>query len=203
MSEVRGTTGYKEAIESFANASLALDFDDINHEFLPFIPKSTSKVIDLGSGVGQNSAALAKAGHQVIAIEPLLEFIHIAKANFTSTNITWINDSLPMLNSLIGCNGEFDFILVDGVWHHLSPQERIETIAQVSRLLTSNGTCAISLRSGPPGAGTHVFPTSIEEISELAEGNNAECTVLTHDTPSKMKNKPQVKWSRVIIRKKS
>lgn len=201
MNFVLGTKGYKDAIEEFTDVSLSLKFTDINAEFLPYIPKAKSKILDLGAGIGQNSAALAQLGHEVVSVEPLQEFLDIAKRNFKSPNITWINDSLPSLDKLNGLEGTFDFILIDGVWQHLDSNERCSALNKISRLLNKGGQCALSLRHGPAGAGTHVFPTCVKEVNRQALINKLVCSTLSQKKPSKLPNKSSVTWSRVLVRK--
>lgn len=157
LSNVLGTRGYEKVVESFTEASLVLDFKEVNRDFLHLLPKSPAKVLDAGSGVGQNSAALSEEGYSVVAIEPLQEFLDIAKNQFSHLNVEWINDSLPDMKTILGNKEKFDFILMDGVWHHLSNDERRECIYNFSRITHKGGICAISLRNGPAGAGSHIF----------------------------------------------
>ncbi|MEW6993816.1 class I SAM-dependent methyltransferase [Colwelliaceae bacterium MEBiC 14330] len=128
MSIVLGTKGYEKVVESFTEVSFNLDFEEINSEFLYLLPQVPAKVLDAGSGVGQNSAALAKKGFSVVSVEPLNEFLQIAKNQYKGLNITWLNDSLPKLDKLDVDSGLFDFVLMDGVWHHLSIKERRQCI---------------------------------------------------------------------------
>lgn len=199
MNVVQGTLGYEEALASFCDSSLNLDFEHINKEFLPFLPAAPALVLDLGSGVGQNSNALASLGYEVIAVEPLQAFIEVAKSNFTNASINWLQDSLPSLTKLSAYENAFSFILIDGVWHHLHPEQRADAIGRLKSLLHKDGSCAISLRNGPAGAGKYVFPTSLAEISELANSVNLNCHATSQNQPSKFAHKKHVTWSRVVL----
>lgn len=203
MNDVPGTRGYNQAASAFAKVSFELDFNHINSEFLEFLPKPPARVLDAGAGPGQNSAALARLDYQVVAVEPLQAFLDIAQSTFTDLDITWIRDSLPRLEKLDSNEDAFDFILLDGVWHHLDSGEREECIRRLSGLMATGGVCAISLRNGPAGIGKHLFPTSNEELISLAQDYGL-CTVLSlKNQPSKMKNKPDVIWSKVALQKNS
>lgn len=201
MNDIAGIQGYEQAISSFAEASLKLDFDEINADFLDYLPGHNGKILDAGSGVGQNSATLAKRGYDVTAVEPLKAFLDIARQAHAGLEIRWLNDSLPYLNSLDAENKTFDFILLDGVWHHLSVQEREVCIKRFWQLLKIGGVCAISLRNGPAGAGKHVFPTDTKELVNLANVYGFDVVFIRENQPSKMKHKPDVIWSRVAIQK--
>ena len=104
-------------------------------------------------------------GYSVVAVEPMAEFLIAAQS------IQWIQDCLPQLAEL-GTNDErFDLILVEAVWHHLNPSERIQALERLGSLLASEGRLAMSLRNGPAGRGIYVFPTdpqsTIEHAGEL------------------------------------
>ena len=198
---VPGTSGYEKAITAFTEASLALSFEEINAEFLPLLPSAPARVLDAGSGVGQNSAMLANRGYSVVSVEPLFEFHQIAKAKFSDLGITWINDSLPKLEKIDVSSGLFDFVLIDGVWHHLTTTERKACIQRLSAIIQIGGVCAISLRNGPAGVGKHVFSTHCDELIGYAEEFGFKFILVSENQPSKMKNKPDVFWSRVALQK--
>ncbi|KKE84430.1 class I SAM-dependent methyltransferase [Pseudoalteromonas luteoviolacea] len=198
---VPGTCGYESNVSSFANASFGLKFEDINQDFLAFLPIQGSKVLDAGCGVGQNAAALCELGYKVDAVEPLAAFLDKAKVRYEGMPIVWLEDSLPDLKLLDTKEHVYDFILLDGVWHHLSHHERKRCIRRLYELLSLNGVCAISLRNGPAGVGTHVFPTSCEELLNLARETGFKTIFQAQNQPSKMPNKQDVIWSRVALRK--
>ncbi|CCN49078.1 putative S-adenosyl-L-methionine-dependent methyltransferase [Vibrio nigripulchritudo MADA3029] len=202
MNAVKGTKGYESGVDLFAQASLNLEFEVINRDFLPFLPSVGSHVLDTGCGVGQNAAALAKLGYQVVAVEPLKEFLNIAKATHNEHNINWIEGSLPCLKELQNAHQSFDFILLDGVWHHLNPDERRTCIQRLSDLLSKGGVCAISLRNGPAGMGQHVFPTSDEELLQYVEEFDLQVVLHLQNQPSKIPNKAEVIWSRMALKKR-
>ncbi len=186
-------------IKSFAKASLDLDFATVNRAFLPYLPKAPSMVLDLGAGVGQNSAAMAKLGHHVVAIEPLQPFIDIAQSTYQNLNITWYCDSLPKLGTLASHQNAYSFILIDGVWQHIDTNERQVALMRIASLLNSDGVCAISLRHGPSRVAPCVFSNSVDEISAQAEKAGLTCRILSTNQPSLMPNKLDVTWDRVIL----
>ena len=201
MDNVPGTQGYERVIDGFIELSQSLAFEDLNKVFLEFLPTTAGRVLDAGAGAGQNAAAMAKRGHSVIAVEPLTAFLEAARQSYADPKITWVRDSLPLLEKLGDAPAQFDFILIQGVWHHLDERERSLAMERLSMLLDDGGACAFTLRNGPAGGGTRVFPTDGPQTVSLA----AECglkTVLHRaDQPSYMKNKPGVIWTFLVVRK--
>ena len=167
MSSVPGTRGYQASVRDFVEVSQALKFHEVCRDFLEYLPEPPARILDVGAGAGQNAAALAGSGYRVTAIEPVAAFRSAAQAAYPGIDVTWREDSLPSLNSLNG-QAPFDFILLDGVWHHLQAAERAEALSRLAELLCPGGKCALSLRNGPAGMGTHVFPTSANETVRQA-----------------------------------
>ncbi|MBE9103156.1 class I SAM-dependent methyltransferase [Vacuolonema iberomarrocanum] len=200
MDSVSGTRGYEDVIDAFIEVSQALDFAEINKDFLDFLPPIPSCVLDAGAGAGQNAAALARMGYSVVAVEPFAAFLDAGRSHYKDLNITWIQDSLPLLQTLGDSSEPFDFILVDGVWHHLDEEERERCMARFSTLLSKGGVCAMSLRHGPAGAGKHVFPTDGQKTALLARRYGLRVALHLTNQPSKMRNKPGVTWTRMVFR---
>ena len=193
---VPGTEGYAARFEGFLAASEALDFETVNADFLPYLPKAPARVLDLGAGVGQNAAALAELGHAVTAVEPLAVFLEAARDRHGTAHIRWLEDSLPELRLV---SGEFDFVLVDGVWQHLSEGERRTALPRIRELLAPGGRLALSLRHGPAGAGTRIYPIDDRKLMQAAADVGLEQHLYLSKQPSLMPNKTDVSWSRVLF----
>ncbi|MCF2859167.1 class I SAM-dependent methyltransferase [Pseudoalteromonas sp. SMS1] len=199
---VSGTQGYEKVVDAFATASFNLKFEEINQDFLSLLPTRPARVLDAGSGVGQNAAALAQLGYDVVAVEPLQLFLSKAVSQYPSLKVQWLNDSLPELANVSVKEGSFDFVLLDGVWHHLNLCERRRCIERLASLMSEGAICAISLRHGPAGAGTHVYPTRSSELLDYANEFGFVVVLNLENQPSKMPNKAQVTWSRVALKKR-
>jgi SAM-dependent methyltransferase len=201
MHNIPGTRGYEQVVAAFVRESQKLDFARVNRDFLAFLPSVPCRVLDAGCGAGQNAAALARLGYTVVAVEPLAAFLDAARRTYAALPITWINDSLPLVPTLGVESRQFGFILVDGVWHHLDEEERTQCMARLASLLQNGGVCALSLRHGPAGAGTHVFPTDGQKTAVLANQYGLQVAMCLTDQPSIMKNKPRVTWTRIALKK--
>ncbi len=194
-----GTEGYERGISRFIESAQALDFQIVCKDFVEFLPSEKSDVLDVGCGAGQNSAALADLGFNVTAVEPMSEFLSAAKSAYKGKPIKWLAGNLPHLVCL-GTN-KFDFVLIEGVWHHLSEKERIQSVARISGIVKEQGKCAISLRNGPAGLGTRIYPTNSEHTIDLFEHNGFKCVFSIQNQDSILPNKEDVKWSRIVLQK--
>ena len=197
-----GTEGYERFVQRFIEVSQELDFHSVCKDFLNFLPAGHSRVLDLGAGVGQNSAALSRLGYAVVAVEPMREFLEAAKDTYTDIDVVWFNDSLPKLAQIKHDTGQFSFALIDGVWHHLNELEREQTAERLSEIIESKGKCAISLRNGPAGMGTRVFPIDVDDTITLFEQYGFKSIFCVRNQASILPNKEQVTWARVVFEKR-
>lgn len=196
-----GTTGYAEVIDRFIRATDAIDFDRLHAPFLPLIPTQPACVLDVGAGCGRDAAAFAHMNHQVVAVEPLPPFLAAARQRHDSPRITWLADALPSLTRL-GDSPRFDFVLTSGVWHHLDAAEQRQAMARIAALMRPGAVFALSLRHGPAGAGTHVFPTDGLETIRGARACGLVTVLHLPDQPSLMAGKAGVTWTRVAFEKR-
>ncbi|WP_309398750.1 class I SAM-dependent methyltransferase [Cerasicoccus maritimus] len=199
---VNGIQGYERSVEQFVSSSQQLNFLETNQDFLPFLPPAPARVLDLGAGAGQNSAALANMGFHVLAIEPMPDFLQSAQRTYAGLGIEWRQDSMPQLSSLLGLDNTFEFILADGVWHHLSDEERSLTFERLATVMANGAKLALSLRNGPPGLGARVFPTDVRRTIAQAEAHGLRCIFRIENQRSIYRNKPDVRWARVALEKR-
>lgn len=201
MTAVQGTEGYECSVERFIERGQSLTFAEVCADFVSFLPARPARVLDVGAGAGQNSAALATMGYAVVAVEPMAPFLGAARAKYGHLPITWHEDSLPLLLSL-PARDEFDFVLVEAVWHHLDADERVDALARITTLMANGAACALSLRNGPAGLGSRVFPTDSARMISDARFGGLECVFRKDDLPSVLPNKEDVRWSRLVFRKR-
>lgn len=196
-----GTEGYEQFISLFIESSQALDFHQVCSDYLEFLPVGAANVIDIGSGAGQNAAALARLGFNVTAIEPMPEFLDAARKTYNDIPIKWLNGSLPDLACLGMKQEVFDFVLIESVWHHLDDEERELATIRLASIIKKNGKCALSLRNGPAGMGTRVYPTNAMDSANLFKQYGFECVLCIQSQPSIFSFKENVFWSRLVFQK--
>ena len=200
MNQISGTKGYSEVADIFIEASSEIDFNELHQAFLEFIPNQPSRILDIGAGCGRDAAAITALGHSVIAIEPTEEFRTAGKERYESSNIEWLDDSLPKLPKLKQSEN-FDFVLASAVWHHLNQDEQQQAMKRIAQLLISGGIFALTLRHGPAGVGTHVFPTDGQQTIENAKGCGLTPLLHPPNQPSLMPGKEAVTWTRLVFKK--
>ena len=201
MAQVDGTRGYTRVINRFIELTDTVDFNELHQPFLKFMPASPSRVLDVGAGVGRDAAVFAAMGHNVVAVEPMADFLVAAKERHDSPRIEWLDDSLPMLAKLGDVCNQFHFVLASAVWHHIDDIERRIAIERLYQLLYPGGILALSLRNGPAGAGTHIFPTDSEKTIHIAELYGFETVLNLPSQPSLIKGKDDVVWAKLAFRR--
>lgn len=202
MTHPKGTIGYAAVASRYIKVTDDLPFDLLHKDFLPFLPIDKGLVLDLGAGPGRDAYEMSLRGHMVLAVEPLLEFRVAGEQRCgKESSVQWIDDALPLLGKLTGCENEFDFILSSGVWHHLTPGEQELGMRRAAQLLKPAGVFALSLRNGPAGVGTHVFPTHCRRLLSVAEEEDLTALLCLESQPSLLEGKEQVKWSSLVLQK--
>jgi SAM-dependent methyltransferase len=146
----------------------AFDTADLLAPVFDCLPAAATRVVDLGAGTGRDAAWFARAGHEVVAVEPVEPLRTAGMALHENLPICWIDDVLPLVVRLRRAL-PFGLVLANGVWHHLEPSDQTRAIARVARLLQPRGRMVMSLRHGPGPAGRHAFPVSAADIAAQAE----------------------------------
>jgi SAM-dependent methyltransferase len=170
MTSVRpaGTTGYERVASGLLSARLC--FEEVHRYVLHLIPVHPARILDVGAGPGHDAATLAARGHAVTAVEPTPELREGARGLYRELPIEWVDDCLPALEHLTAARPRpFDFILVEGVWAHLTEEERAEACPVLAGLLAADGVLAISLRHGPAARGRITHPVTAIDTIALAE----------------------------------
>lgn len=198
---IAGTRGYERAIQSFIQRCQALNFQQMYPDFMRYMPSTGSAILDLGSGAGQNAAALSEMGYQVTAVEPMSAFLEAAKQKYTQLNINWLHGSLPELICLNEEGSKFEFILAFGVWHHLSVAQQECAMRRIAELLNSKAKFALTLRNGPAGLGSCVYPTDINRCIVQAEKLGLKPIFKKTGQPSLMDYKQEVRWAYLLLEK--
>lgn len=165
---VSGTEGYAEEAEALVKQYDSVPFADLHRQVLHLIPSVPGLVLDIGSGTGRDAAAFAAMGHGVVAVEPTAELRMRAAALHPSSQIEWLDGSLPNLTCLNGRSEGFDVVMLTAVWMHLDKQQRQQAMPRVACLVRKGGVMIVSLRHGPVPPGRRMFDVSANETIQLA-----------------------------------
>lgn len=197
--KVAGIAGYGEKAQFLAEQYESIEFEDLHRDVLHFFPTQPSEILDIGAGSGRDSAALARKGHVVTAVEPTKELREEGQLRHSMQNIQWIDDHLPALRATKQQVRRFDLILLTAVWMHLERQEREIAMRVISELLRQNGRIIMTLRHGPVPDGRKMFDVSAQETVELAGQSGLQVRHVSERQD--MFNRSDVRWSIVVLEK--
>lgn len=163
-----GTEGYAEQAAELIPRYEAISFVQHHRAELHLLPRTPSRILDIGAGTGVDAAWFAERGHSVVAVEPTTAFRTAAMRLHPSPSIEWLDDALPDLALVLSRGQQFDTIMLSGVWMHLDEPERRIAMPKLASLLAPEGVIVLSLRHGPVPAGRCMFDVSGTETIELA-----------------------------------
>jgi SAM-dependent methyltransferase len=149
--------------------------------------------LDVGAGSGRESRWLRGLGFEVVAVEPAAGLRDRAG---NDADIRWVDDRLPALDRVHHLALSFDLIILDGVWQHVTPEDRPLAFRKLVTLLRACGVIAMTLRSGPAERPMH--PTSIGEIDGLARDHGLE--VLKVVPSNDLQGREGVTWTTMALR---
>lgn len=163
-----GTEGYSEDAESLISRYEGVSFKEKYQAVLHLLPTKAGRILDIGAGTGGDAAWLATSGHCVLAIEPTDPLREAGARLHPSSQIEWLDDSLPSLLKTMARKEVFDLVLVTAVWAHLAESERQQAMSNIAALLKPGALLIMSLRHGPAPANRRVFEVTAEETMALA-----------------------------------
>jgi SAM-dependent methyltransferase len=199
MSDIAGTAGYGAEAAKLAIQYESIKFEDVHRDVIHLIPLKASHVLDIGAGSGRDAAALAKLGHQVVAVEPTPELRSEGQRLHALATLEWVDDQLPMLHVMRGRRQRFDLILLTAVWMHLDASEREIAMFAIAELLDEGGLVIMSLRHGPVPVGRRMFDVSADET--VALGMRAGLHKHHCSSREDMLGRADVSWSFVGLRR--
>ncbi|MGB3176252.1 MAG: methyltransferase domain-containing protein [Albidovulum sp.] len=179
----RISVGYATASEELIPRFEAISSDALYAHVAHLIPQSGAQVLDIGAGTGRDAAWLAAKGNQVLAVEPVAAFRDAGQGLHPSCDITWVDDRLPDLHAVAAQGKTFDFILLNGVWQHLTDGQRQIAMQNIRALTAPSGRVMISIRNGPGAPSRPTFKGRVEDTAALAEAQGFSC-LFKQSTPS-------------------
>ena len=115
------------------------EFERIKSLIEKYVPSASAKIIDVGGGTGKYSEWLAKKGHEVYLIEPVLKHIQIAKDRASKLKNKYFV-SLGEARNLDFPDNFADLIILHGPLYHLQKKEdREKAIREAKRVVKRDG----------------------------------------------------------------
>lgn len=199
---VPGIEGYSEDAESLIPRYEGVPFTEKYKAVLHLLPTKASKILDIGAGTGVDAAWLATRGHCILAVEPTDPLREAGAKLHPSSQIEWLDDSLPMLLKTMARKEVFDLVLVTAVWAHLAEKERKQAMSNIAALLKPGALLIMSLRHGPTPANRRVFEVTAEETIELAQRDGLREALYTRTESAQPINRQAgVMWSWLAFQK--
>ena len=112
----------------------SIDPDSLHSVWSDFMPREPWLALDVGGGSGRDSLWLARKGWRVIAVEPAAGLMKLGMDATRLQDVTWMDDSLPLLAGLENYLRRFKLILVSGVLMHLDRKERAQSMKTLARI---------------------------------------------------------------------
>jgi SAM-dependent methyltransferase len=193
LSLCSGNRGYAEAATVLVRQYEAVTFGQVHRDVLYLYPSRSCRVLDVGAGTGRDAAALSRAGHTVVAVEPTTELREHGQHVHGTERIQWVDDALPDLTLLRHQARLFDMVLLIAVWMHLDEHERIRSMRTLTSLMAGKGRMVMSLRHGPVPTQRRMFPVSAAETIDLA--HRFGLRMIHHSQQADARNRPDVHWS--------
>ncbi|WP_039574397.1 class I SAM-dependent methyltransferase [Sphingopyxis fribergensis] len=187
-------------------ADLIERFEAISsHEvFLPvldLLPKSPTRVADVGAGTGRDAAWFAEQGHHVLAIEPVQELRTARMSRRQDSRIEWLDDRLPRL-TMAQDRGLFELVTVGAVWQHLEEAVQGLAMTSLSQMIQTGGLLIMSLRHGPGATNRQVFQTSAETVINIASSCGFDLLRKVEAASVQSDNRSNgVRWTWLALRK--
>ena len=196
--QVSGTQGYAEEADALFERYESISFARVHRKILYLLPTEPGRILDIGSATGRDAAALAALGHNVVAVEPTDALRRRAAVLHPSSQIEWLDDSLPDLVLLTGRGEDFDVVMLTAVWMHLDEAQRLRAMPILARLLRVGGVLTLTLRHGPVPPGRRMFDVSAEETIALA-GSAGLSLELQFENQDSAFQRTDVSWTRLAF----
>lgn len=166
-------TFYKRNATKLAEKYEILDFEEVHPDLIEFLSESPGCVLDVGAGSGRDARALVERGYDVVAVEPAQELLEIGSKLHRTTRISWLNDKLPLLETLER-GPLFQLILCSAVWMHLSRSEQVMSMNRLCELAAPGAHICITFRTASLAEPAPIFMTEPQVIISDAANANAK-----------------------------
>ena len=183
---------YDRHATALADSYEAVDFESAYPFLVDRLEQGGLEIVDIGAGTGRDAAWLAAAGHQVTAVEPSEAMRALAAHLHPDDSITWVSARLPTLEHDALPIDHFDMMLVNAVWMHVAPSQRIASLERLHALLRKPGSAIVSLRMGPADPDRGMFTVDPTEFVLQAQQVGFDVVPLG-DVPDVL-GRPEVSW---------
>lgn len=119
--------------------------------FLKYAKKMGSPILDLAAGTGRITFALAKEGHEVVALESSQSMLEVAKQKLKNASSAIANKAKLVEGDMTNFNldRKFELILVpNSIGHAITTKEQLSTLRCVHNHLADSGIFILDIYPG-------------------------------------------------------
>jgi 2-polyprenyl-3-methyl-5-hydroxy-6-metoxy-1,4-benzoquinol methylase len=154
---------YDQNADTLARRYESLTFELVHRTLPTHLPTPPGWAIDIGAGSGRDAATLSRRGFSVVAVEPSARMREIGAHLHAREKITWIDDTLPELQS-VNRSLKFKVVLSSAVWMHLDRQQQEHAMRTIFDLTAPGGRAFITFRSRSPHDEATIFPITVDDV---------------------------------------
>ncbi|PIW18046.1 SAM-dependent methyltransferase [bacterium (Candidatus Blackallbacteria) CG17_big_fil_post_rev_8_21_14_2_50_48_46] len=176
---------YRENANQFIASTYALNMEALYAQFLPLLPVG-GLILDYGCGSGRDSLAFAKAGYEVLAIDPCPEFIAYLENQADQNQIKNLEVRLGSLEE-VSEKERFDGVWACASLLHLPKHALTQTLIGLAQHLIKGGVLYASFKKGTFEGGrngryfTDMEPGKLENLIHTIQDFELKKIWLTED----------------------
>lgn len=183
---------YDQQAEMLADSYEAVAFESAYPFLVDRLRSGALEIADIGAGTGRDAAWLAARGHVVTAVEPSDAMRRLAQNLHSNGEIVWVAARLPTLSDPALQNNQFDLVLANAVWMHVSPGERLASLERIDELLKPGRSAIISLRMGPADPARGMF--TVDPTEFVLQARQVGFDVVPQGDFPDVLGRPEVSW---------
>lgn len=163
---------YSSNQESQRHVKQQLEFALMERVIQTYLSKKPLRILELGAGSGYYTKKLAEIGHQIVAVDPVLDLLKqnqdFCKQNSVDDKVQWINCDARDLKSHV--KGVYDLVLNMGPFYHLIQAVDRSQVLQESKTLLDDQGLIMSVFLSRSGYLSYVLAHQPESIVQDPEG---------------------------------
>lgn len=188
---------YNVNAESFAANTVAVDFSQIQQEFLSTLPPGAN-ILDFGCGSGRDTKYFLEQGYKVDAIDGSSELCKLASAH-TGIKVR------QMLFQELHAKEKYDGIWACASILHVAKNELPDILQRMYNALKSDGTIYASFKYGDfegERSGRYFSDFTEESFGKLVKGIHGLVIEKMWITGDVRDGREEEKWLNIILRRK-
>jgi SAM-dependent methyltransferase len=121
----------------------------------------TVRVLDVGSGTGENARLMADMGAHVVAVEPAAAMQRFGGDLYAHQHIQLVVDAMPSLSTtreLASNDNKFDVVLISASLQYVAPDDLKEALGVIAEVTKPNGLIRITYPTPPSRKHQYAIP---------------------------------------------